>query len=498
MTGVTLRRNLSAGVASSVWSAVLGLAVVPFYLRFLGLEAYGLIGFFASLQLLLQVLDLGLAPTINREVARAASSGDVGSVRNLFRTLSTVYWVIGVLIAAVCATAAPFIARHWLQSSGLSVDVVSQAIILMGLVIACRWPVGLYTGVVTGVQRLATVSLVNAIIATLGSIGAIFVLAIISPTIQAFFIWQAIVGVLHLIIMRLIAWRIVGTGPNRFDLDELRKIWRFSAGLGGVSILGIVLMQADKVILSRLVSLEALGLYTLAGLLARSLYLFLTPVFSAVFPRMSALVARDDTPALIELYRSGTRLLLAVIFPIAVFVSVFSAEIFQIWIGGAAAVEDIRWVVMFLMAGTALNGAMHFPYALQLAYGQARLPLVINTILVVALLPLLVLLTVSAGIVGAAAAWALLNVVYLFLGTWLTHRTLLNGTGRAWLLTDVGLPLIVALLIVGGGGLAMRTLNVPIFILLGAGASLAAVASLLIMLGTPQFNFQLRKLLVPA
>ena len=61
-----LRENLLAGFASAIWSALLGLAVVPFYLEYLGIEAYGLIGFSVTMQALLQLLDMGLASTINR------------------------------------------------------------------------------------------------------------------------------------------------------------------------------------------------------------------------------------------------------------------------------------------------------------------------------------------------------------------------------------------------------------------------------------------------
>ena len=74
---MTLGRNLLAGLANSIWSALLGLAVVPFYLKYLGIEAYGLIGFFVTTQALLQLLDMGMAPTINREVARCSASGNL-------------------------------------------------------------------------------------------------------------------------------------------------------------------------------------------------------------------------------------------------------------------------------------------------------------------------------------------------------------------------------------------------------------------------------------
>ena len=43
---------------------------MPFYIKLLGIEAYGLVGFYVTLLAALQVLDLGISPTINREMAR--------------------------------------------------------------------------------------------------------------------------------------------------------------------------------------------------------------------------------------------------------------------------------------------------------------------------------------------------------------------------------------------------------------------------------------------
>ena len=85
---MSMSRNIVAGLTNSVWSAVVGLTVVPFYLKYLGIEAYGLIGFFVTTQALLSLLDMGMAPTINREVARCSASGNLKEAGKLLHTLA--------------------------------------------------------------------------------------------------------------------------------------------------------------------------------------------------------------------------------------------------------------------------------------------------------------------------------------------------------------------------------------------------------------------------
>jgi O-antigen/teichoic acid export membrane protein len=448
-----LRYNVLAGLASAGWSAGLNLLVVPLYLKFLGLEAYGIIGFFATTQALLSLLDLGLAPTINREVARGSASRDLAHARNLLHTLSVVYWCMAAGIAAAFYFLAPIIAKHWLNSNHLPPESVSNALALMGIVIACRWPISLYMGALMGTQRLTHSSAISVIMATIGTVGAVATLAFISRTIGAFFIWQAAVGLLYVVVIRAAAWRAIGrTETIQFDIVGLRNIWRFSAGMTGVAISGVALAQLDKVLLSRMLNLADFGRYALAGTLASGLYIILTPVFNAVYPRLSMLVATGETQSLVDLYRNGTRLLLALLFPAALAAAIFSDDLISLWTGNPHLAASVAPIVSLLLIGTSFNGAMHFPYALQLAYGLTRLPLLINAILVVTLVPVIVVLAGRYGAIGGAGGWALLNTIYLFLGTWLTHREVLKDIGARWLLGDVGIPMVLSFVIVGLAG----------------------------------------------
>jgi O-antigen/teichoic acid export membrane protein len=492
--------NLAAGFANSAWTAIVWLAAVPFYLRFLGVEAYGLIGFFITMQALFALLDMGLAPTINRSVARSSTADERAGARDLLHTLARVYWTVATLIAAVTVAAAPLVGRHWLNASGIPVQSVTQAVMLMGLIVSIRFPLGLYLGALMGAQRIVVASGIEMAMVTIANLGAIVLLARVSPTIQVFFLWQAGVGLLNVVVVRAAAWRALraenGGRRPRFDATALRRIWRFSAGMALTAVLGTIFMQSDKVILSKIVSLEDLGRYSLAGLAARSLYVFMTPVFNATYPRLSALHAAGATEQIEALYTSGTRLLMAVVFPLAVFVAVFSVEIFTLWTGDAQLAQRISLVVPLLLLGTALNAAMHFPYALQLACGKSNLPAQINLALILVFVPLVISLALKYGILGGAGAWAVLNLLYLLLGTWVTHRSLLPGVGLRWIVGDVALPLAIAAAVAGAGGLAVRSLELNIYSRLLLGSLLAAMAFMIIVAVSPELVRGARRLRV--
>jgi len=467
------RRDLVAALASSIGTALIALAVVPLYLRYLGVEGYGLLGFFTTAQATVQLLDLGLAPTMNREVAR-----DPEAARPLLATLEWIYGGIGLAIAGAIALLAPAIAGRWLHAEQLPPSTVANAIRLMGCDIAARWPGSLYLGVLMGAHRVARASFISVASVAVASGGAVLVLAFGSATVGAFFTWQACVGLGYLLVTRWTAWRALGGGRGlRFDPAALRRIWRFSAGLSGIALSALILTQLDKVVLSRVLSLEAFGRYTLATSVAMALYTLVAPFFNAVYPRFCALVARDDTAQIVELYRNGTRLLGTLLFPAVAALALFGPDLLTAWTRNAALAREVAPIVRFLVLGTAFHGVMNFPYAVQLAYGLTRLPLAINVVLVIVLVPVLLVLTARFGPVGAAMAWFALHTTYLVVGTAVTHRYLLRGLATRWLTTDVAIPLACAVAVVGAGARATDGAPVTARVVAAAALGLAAVAT---------------------
>src|SRR6202050_1958460 len=127
------RHGLIANFAGSGWSALMQLVCIPLYIKFMGIEAFGLIGFYLVFQAMTQVLDLGLSPTMNREMARYSVQPEkAAEARDLVRTLEVGYWLIGIAIGAIILAAAPVIAAAWIKVGSIPIRTVSHAVMLMG------------------------------------------------------------------------------------------------------------------------------------------------------------------------------------------------------------------------------------------------------------------------------------------------------------------------------------------------------------------------------
>lgn len=439
-----LKRNLIANYLGQGWVAVMGLAFIPLYIKYLGMEAFGLIGLFAVMQAWLTLLDMGMTPTLNREMARyTAGAHSPQSIRDLLRSLEIICFSLAAVIALGVWAASGYLASDWLRAEKLPTAVVAQALAVIALVVALRFVEGIYRGSLFGLQRQVWYNGANAILATLRYGGAVAVLAWVSPTVQAFFLWQALVSLLSITVFAASVHRTLPQPPlpPKFSRAALAGVWKFASGMMGITFLALLLTQVDKVLLSRLLTLESFGYYTLAATVAGVLTLIISPITVAIFPRMVELSTREDQAALISVYHQGAQLVTILTAPAVMLLSFFAGGVVFMWSGDANLAENTAPILLPLVLGSFLNGLMWMPYQCQLAHGWTSLAIRTNVVAVVVLIPAIFWIVPHYGAVGAAWIWVALNAGYVLISLQFMHRRLIPEEKWRWYFADLLLPI---------------------------------------------------------
>lgn len=452
------KKNIAANFTGSIWQALMGLFFVPFYIKFVGIESWGLIGFFATLQAVLGLLDMGMNSTINRELARlSVLPGKEQEMHHLVRTLEVLYWGVAISVGIIVFSLSPFIAHYWIKAGQLSPETIKEALLIMGVVITLQMPIGFYSGGLLGLQRQVRLNIINVGMSTMRSAGGVLVLWLVSPTIQAFFLWQIVVSAIYVFLLAQSLWHKLPPAEKKavFHKQLLKGVWRFAAGMTGISTFVLILTQLDKIILSKLLSLEMFGYYMLASLVATSLVLLIVPVFNGVYPRFAQLVSLNDEDGLKRLYHKSCQLMAVLILPVAMVIAFFSYEILLVWTQNPLMAERSHWVASILICGTAFNGLISMPYAIQLAYGWTSLSFFKTMIAVILVVPLLFFMTARYGMIGAATVWFVLNMSMVFIEIPIMHRRILRQEKWRWYWQDVCLPLVTVIGIAGLGRLFM-------------------------------------------
>lgn len=421
----------------------MGFAFIPLYVRCLGVESYGLIGLFALVQAWLVLLDFGMTPTLNREMARyTAGHKDIQAIHDLLRSLELVVVALGAVIAIGLWLSAGWLAENWIQTVALPSSLVAEALSIMALVVALRFGEGLYHGALYGLQLQAWYSGASALIATIRGLGAVALLAFGSPTISAFFFWQLLVSLTSLLLYRWKVHAYLGapTQSAQFSSKALVRIWRFAGGMTGIAMLSVLLTQVDKVMLSKMITLEAFAYYSLAATLAAALSMLVIPVDNAVYPQMVKLVELEAQSALIDLYHKSAQLVSILTVPVMLLCVFMSEGILYMWTGDHKLAASASPLLSVLALGTFLNCLMHIPYQLQIANGLTKIAIWVNGFALLFFIPALWWSIPKFGPIAAACAWVGLNTMYVLVVIHLTHRTLLQKEKLRWYIDDVLLP----------------------------------------------------------
>lgn len=451
-----MRRSLSLDLVASVLgrglSAGLLFLFTPVYISRMGVEAYGLFGFYAVLLASCMFLDQAISPVVSRRFAQASARGPLEpDLWNTFRTVEIVALAIGSLIALGIVAAAPWIADDMLRATTMTAPRVRGAVQLMALLLLAQWPSFLYGAALAGLGDQAAMNVLRGGAAMLQWVGGALVLIFLSPTIEALLLWQTFCFALQGVLLRRRVSHNLRppTAPLAWDGRLLRDGWRFSAGTLVIGITGTVLTQADKLFVSKMAALGDFAAYTLSFTVASIVGVFVAqPVMAIAFPHFTRLAATGPEDALAREYRRWTQLIVLVIVPPVGALIFYSHEILALWLGsGRVGLEAAARYIPWIALGTMFNVLMMLPFNLQLAHGWTSLSARKNLLILPIYLILLWWGIPLWGPIVGATAWLGVNALYYLFEVPLVHRRLLRTSMWHWWLLDTGLPCLTGLVL---------------------------------------------------
>jgi O-antigen/teichoic acid export membrane protein len=126
-------RNILSNYLAKVWGIISVFFFVPFYIKYLGIEAYGVINFYTVILSIFYFADGGLSATLNREFSKNTDKEYLG---NLLFTFEKVYLAICLFIIVIVSSFSGIIALNWLNSDTISPEDLSIYVSLMGISVA--------------------------------------------------------------------------------------------------------------------------------------------------------------------------------------------------------------------------------------------------------------------------------------------------------------------------------------------------------------------------
>ena len=184
---MSIRVNLISNFSGSIWNTALILISVPIYLNYLGIEAYGLIGFYTLLMSLFFHSGYGVIACNDKRNGGVCKSPDkISEMKDFARTLELLYWGIGLAAGALILICSGAIGNHLSKSSSYESDELSQVVMLLALLIFARWPMAFYSGGFMGLEKQLFFNILNSAIESCKVLTSVVAMLLLGKNIHVF------------------------------------------------------------------------------------------------------------------------------------------------------------------------------------------------------------------------------------------------------------------------------------------------------------------------
>ncbi len=442
----SLKLNVMASYTSQIYLIFISIAILPFYIEYMGAEAYGLVGFFAMLQGLFNLLDFGLTPTISRQTAQynAGKESALG-FRQLFRALSLIFLVIAVIGGGALLSLDNYIAAQWLNLESLSVKDVLFCLQVMAISVALHWMAGLYRGVISGFEQIVWLSVVNSIIATLKFPGVLLYMYFYGFNIKSFFVFQLLIALIEFAILAAKTYLLLPRPSLQesigWSIKPVKPLLGFALTIAFTSSVWVLFTQLDKFVLSGILPLAEYGYFTLAVLVAGGVIQLSAPISSPIMPRMARLEAEQQYDQLRQVYLDATQFITVIVVTAGIVLAGVAKPVLYAWTGDIELANQAAPVLQLYALGNAVLALSAFPYYLQYAKGNLKYHLIGNIISVLILIPAVVWAATHYGAIGAGWVWFLMQLFYLIF--WVSYIHIKIEPNINWIWFKTFLPSIL-------------------------------------------------------
>ena len=451
---MSIKRNAIANYIGQIYLTLSGILVVPLYIQHLGMEAYGLVGFFSILLTWLQLLDAGVSTTLMREAARyRANQKEFVWFPSLFAALTKFFLISTLLLVVLGWLATPWIATHWLDAKHLPANDVVMAVGIMVITAAIRWRTSPYRSVIVGFEHQVWLNGVNLIITTLRTFGAVLVIQIFPNPVLTFFFWQLLVSVVEAACCIYKACQLVPREARQEKCEDLKDVLkpflRFALSAAFSSAVWTFISQIDRLVLSKTLPLSEYGSFTVVATAATGILLLSSPIMQAIVPRMTGMKTRSgsgDTESL-KLYRYTTQAVSIFMAPLSITIAFYAGPLLWAWTQKQQIVDEMSFILSLYALGSGIQAICGLLYHLQYVNGNLKLHMKGFTFFAIVLVPLNIWSAVHFGALGTGWLWLGQNVFYLTGWAWLVHRRFAPGIHFSWLTRDVMMVWAVSALI---------------------------------------------------
>ncbi len=436
-----LAKNTLLNLLGMLIPLLVGIAAIPFAVKGLGTDGFGILSIAWIFLGYLGLLDFGLSRATTKFAAEVIAKKDNQVLPSIMWTAVIVNFVFGIGGAIVLFLATPYLVGSLLKIPAAFIGQTKVSFYFF----SCSLPFILSStslrGMLGAAQRF---DIVNAVFIPTSILNFLF------PALSLPFGFTLSTVILLIVLTRIAAsffyfflcFRIfpaVSLKPS-VDLKILKKLLSYGGWVTVTSIISPILVYLDRFFIGSLLSMEAVAFYSAPYEALYRLRIIPIAMMTTFFPEFSAVFSHNKDRVGILFGRSMKYVLISTGL-IALLLFIYAHIVLQLWLGNQFA-EKSTTIFKIFASGIVINSLAYIPFTLFQGVGKPDVPAKFHLMELPIYIFFLWFLTKNFGINGAATAWLLrvtLDFSLLYFWAFRSYPNLVHSFRENKIVTEIAL-----------------------------------------------------------
>lgn len=424
----SIRNGTFWNFIGSVFPMLVGLVCIPYLIKNIGVERFGVLTLIWTLIGYFSIFDFGIGRALTFSVSNFKIETDPA---NLHRSISSglkLLLITGIIGGIILASISSKLGYSWLNTNKFLREESFYSILIAALAIPFTTYTSGIKGILEGFEDFKNVNILKLCLGILN-----FALPVLSVYIfgkSLIFIVinlvsiRFIILVVHLIVLnnKISLRKIIFFRNYEKKIDK--KILRFGAWMTLSNIISPLMVNADRFLISYILGASIVAFYTIPFDLIIRLLIIPASLTSVLFPRF-ALLLSSSSNEIDTLYSKSIKNVFVLMLLLTIIIIVFSELGLELWINEDVASKSYKLLIV-LSIGVFFNSLAQVPHSLIQAAGKVKLTSILHLVEFVIYSILLFCLLKYFGLLGAGVAFVLRTIIDFVLLSLMAKRILIE------------------------------------------------------------------------
>jgi O-antigen/teichoic acid export membrane protein len=408
---LTLKQNTIWNLLGSGVPLIAGVALIPFILKNLGDEVFGVLTLIWGLIGYFSLFDFGTGRALTLEISKLNTSKFYDVIPHILRAGLSITFFTGLIGGSIVFLATPFMIEGWLKidinfqaDAKLAFQIASLGIVFTTLTSGLR-------GAQEGLGAFAASNLIKIFLGLCMFVLPAFSVWLHGPQLSfiAIYLTLARVLVLLLSIFHLHKY-LFDFWNHHISLKHIKNLFSFGGWVTVSGVVGPLMVYGDRFFVSASVGAALLIFYALPQETLQRLLIIPTAITNALFPHLVSL----NKDQLQTEYKKNYKQMTLIMGAICGILMIVIYPIFSLWITHDFAQKALP-IALILIIGIWINSIAFIPYTFLHSVGKSKITAYFHVLELVLYCALLYALVNLFGLIGAALAWTLRVLLDLLL-----------------------------------------------------------------------------------